>query len=144
MACGVIDCSHRRLTGLPSGPLGVPAYCSIRRKISSPSRPGVAGVHQLGDVLALGQLDHRVQARLGLVDRLQVEEGRDHRQVGEAPLAALDVELLRRMDLHQVADGAGDDVLLALEVLVVLVELAGHGGQRPDDVLGDGRLFGDD
>src|SRR5450830_862553 len=43
MAWGVIDCSHRRLTGLPSAwywpPFWPPAYCSIRRKISSPSRP---------------------------------------------------------------------------------------------------------
>ena len=43
IACGVIDCSHSRLTGLPSAtylPLLLPpAYCSIRRKISSPSRP---------------------------------------------------------------------------------------------------------
>ena len=38
MAWGVMLCSHRRLTGLPSG-LAPPAYCSIRRKISSPSRP---------------------------------------------------------------------------------------------------------
>jgi hypothetical protein len=39
MACGVIDCSHRRRTGLPRPPLAPPANCSIRRKISSPSRP---------------------------------------------------------------------------------------------------------
>ena len=38
MACGVIDCNHRRFTGLSSGFLP-PAYCSIKRKISSPSRP---------------------------------------------------------------------------------------------------------
>jgi hypothetical protein len=50
MACGVIDCSHRRRTGLrttaflvatpPASSSPLPnAYCSIRRKISSPSRP---------------------------------------------------------------------------------------------------------
>jgi hypothetical protein len=104
----------------------------------------VAGVHHVGDVLALGQLDHRVQARLGLVDRLEVEVRRDHRQVGEAPLAALDVELLGRLDLHQVAHGARDDVLLVLEVLVVLVELAHRRRERPDDVLRDRRFFSDD
>ena len=38
MACGVIDCSHRRFTGLSKGFLP-PAYCSIKRKMSSPSRP---------------------------------------------------------------------------------------------------------
>jgi hypothetical protein len=99
--------------------------------------PGVARVDQVGDVLALGQLDHRVQARLGLVDRLQVEVRRDHGQVGEAPLAALDVELLGRLDFHQVADGARDDIPVVLEVLVVLVELASRRRERPDDVLRD-------
>ena len=39
MACGVMLCSHRRLTGLFSVPLAPAAYCSIRRKINSPSRP---------------------------------------------------------------------------------------------------------
>ena len=92
------------------------AYCSIRRKISSPSRPASQALTSSRHVLALGLLDHRVQARLGLVDRLQVEVGRDHRQVGEAPLAALDVEFLGRLDLHQVADGAGHDVRVVLEV----------------------------
>ena len=38
IACGVMDCSHRRCTGL-SSVLAPPAYCSIRRKINSPSRP---------------------------------------------------------------------------------------------------------
>ena len=38
IACGVMLCNHKRLTGLPSG-LTPPAYCSISRKISSPSRP---------------------------------------------------------------------------------------------------------
>ena len=43
MAWGVMLCSHRRCTGLPKGMVCpafcVPAYCSIKRKISSPSRP---------------------------------------------------------------------------------------------------------
>ena len=38
MACGVIDCSHKRRTPLASGFFSL-AYCSINRKISSPSRP---------------------------------------------------------------------------------------------------------
>ena len=86
--------------------------------------PGVAGVDELRHVLALDQLDDGVQPRLGLVDRRQVEVRRHHRQVREAPLAALDVVLLRRLDLHQVADRRGDDVALVLEVLGVLLELA--------------------
>ena len=104
----------------------------------------VAGVDQATHILALGQLDNGRQARLGLVDGLELEEGRQHRQVGEAPLAALDVELLGRGDLHQVTDGRGHDVLLVLEMVVVLVELARHRGEGAHDVLGHGRLLGND
>ncbi len=104
---------------------------------------GVAGIDQPGDVLALDQLDDRVQPRLGLVDRRQVEMRRDHRQVGEAPLAALDVVFLGRLDLDQVADGAGHDVVVALEVVVVLVELARRRRQCADDVLRHDRLLRD-
>ncbi|MNT59233.1 hypothetical protein D3C72_1967270 [compost metagenome] len=68
---------------------------------------------------------------------------RDHRQVGEAPLAALDVEFLRGLDLDQVAHGAGHDVGVVLEMLVMFVELAGHRREGPDDVLGHRRLFCD-
>ncbi len=39
MACGVMLCSHSRRTGLSIGFFSVPAYCTISRKISSPSRP---------------------------------------------------------------------------------------------------------
>src|ERR1019366_1205984 len=60
--------------------------------------PRVAGVDELGDVLALDELDDGVEPTLCLVERRQVEMRRDHRQVREAPLAALDVELLRRLD----------------------------------------------
>ena len=104
----------------------------------------VAGVDEFGDVLALDQLDHRRQPRLGLVDRRQVEVRRHHRQVGEAPLAALDVVFVRRLDFHQVADGRGDDVGVVLEVVGLLVELARDRGQRPHDVLGHARLFRND
>ena len=47
--------------------------------------------------------------------------------MGKAPLAAFDVEFLRRLDLHQVAHRAGDHVAVVLEMLVVLVELARPG-----------------
>src|SRR5574343_621384 len=39
----------------------------------------VAGVDQRAHVFALGEFDHRVQARFGFVDRLQIKEGRQHR-----------------------------------------------------------------
>ena len=106
--------------------------------------PRVAGVDERAHVLAPGLPHHGVQARLGLVHRLQLEVRRNHRQVGEAPLAALDVVLLGRLDLHQVADGAGDDVALVLEMLVVLVELAGNGREGAHDVLRDRWFLCDD
>ena len=38
MACGVMDCSHKRRAGLPNGFFSL-ANCSMSLKISSPSRP---------------------------------------------------------------------------------------------------------
>jgi hypothetical protein len=105
---------------------------------------GVAGVDQLGHVLALDLPDHRGQPRLGLVDRGQVEVRGHHRQVREAPLASLDVVLLGRLDLHQVADRRGDDIALVLEMVGVLLELARTGGQRAHDVGRHAGLLGND
>ncbi|MCY1373119.1 hypothetical protein D9M69_603710 [compost metagenome] len=42
------------------------------------------------------------------------------------------------------AHGRGDHVLVVLEVIVVLIELARDRGERTHDVLGHGRLLGDD
>ena len=56
------------------------------------------------------------------------------------PLAAFDLLLLGHADLEQVPNRGGDDVLVALEVVVVARESA----QRARDVGGDGGLFGDD
>ena len=55
MAWGVIDCSHRRDTGLPKG-FAPPAYCSIRRKMSSPSRPASQALTILSMSLRLANL----------------------------------------------------------------------------------------
>ena len=106
--------------------------------------PGVAGVDQARHVLAPRLFDHRVQARLGLVHGFQVEVRRDHRQMGKAPLAAFHVVLLGRLDFDQVADRAGDHVGVALEMLVVLVELARHGREGAHDVLRDRGFFSND
>ena len=135
IAPGVIDCSHRRLTGCLAF-----AFCAIRRKISSPSRPASHALIRCGDVLALDQAVQHLQARLGLGDRVQREVRRNHRQVGEAPLAALDVVLFRHRDFQQVADGRRQHVLVGLEILIVLGEAA----QRLGDVVRDGGLLGDD
>ena len=105
---------------------------------------GVAGVDQVAHILALDQLDQRVEPALGLVDGCQVEVRRHHRQVGKTPLAALDVVLVGGLDLHQVAHRRADHVAVVLEVVFMLVELAGHGGQRAHDVLGHAGLLGND
>ena len=102
--------------------------------------PGVAGIDQAGDVLALDQAGQQAQPFLGSLDRIQGEMRRNHRQVGKAPLAALDVEFLRHRQFQQMADGRGQHVVVALEVVARL----GKAAQRLGDVLGDGRFLGDD
>ena len=102
--------------------------------------PGVAGVDEVGDVLALDEPQQRLQPVLVLLDRLQRELRRNRRQVRERPLAALHLLLLGHADLEQVADGRRDHVFVALEVIVVAREAA----QRARDVGGDGGLLGDD
>ena len=104
----------------------------------------VTGVDQTAHVLAFGQLHHRRQTRLGLVDGLEVEVGRQHRQMGKAPLAAFHIELLGRSDFHQMAHRRGDHVGFTLKVVIVFVELARHRGERSHDVLGHGWLLGND
>jgi len=101
----------------------------------------VAGVDQRAHVPAPGLLDHCIEAALGLVHGLEVKVRRNHRQVRKTPLAALDLKLLGRLNFHQVADSAGDDIALVLEVVLMLVELARHGGQCAHDVLRHRRLF---
>ena len=95
----------------------------------------VTGIDQVRHVLAADQLDQRIQAALDLVDRVQVEMRRYHRQVGKTPFAALDVEFIRRLDLDQMANRRADHIAVALEIFVHLFKLAGAGGQRAHDVL---------
>ncbi len=132
--------AHRLVDGLPAGAGVVDDQAKDQLALA----PGVAGVDDVADVLAPDLPDHGIEPGLGLVDRREVEVRRDHRQVREAPLAALDVVGLGGLDLDEVADGRGHDVARVLVVLVVLVELAGHGGQRAHDVLRDAGLLGDD
>ena len=82
----------QRLASVPLPPFSPPAYCSIRRKISSPLAPASQALMSSRHVFALGLLDHGGQAVLVLSTGFQVEVRRDHRQVGKAPLAALDVK----------------------------------------------------
>ncbi len=104
---------------------------------------GVASVDQRPHILALGQLDDGIEPPLGLVDRLEVEIGWNHRQVGKAPLTALDVKFLRGLNFHQMAHCRGDDPAVVFEVFIVLFELAGGGRERPHNVLCHRRLFCD-
>ena len=102
--------------------------------------PGVAGVDQFSDVLALDQLQQHLQARLRPGDRCEIEVRRNHRQVREGPLAAFDVVRLRRPQLEQVPHRGRQHEAIALVVVLMLGEAA----QRARDVGGDGRLLGDD
>jgi hypothetical protein len=97
--------------------------------------PGVAGVHQLVDILAFGQFDHGVEPGFGFVHRLEFKVGRDHRQMGKTPFATFHVIRLGGLDFHQVSDSAGDHKGLVLKVLVVLLELARLRRECPHDVL---------
>jgi hypothetical protein len=105
--------------------------------------PRVTGIDQVADVRPLGLADYRGQPGLRAIDGLQIEVGRNHRQVREAPFAALHIEFFRRLDLHQVTDGARDDEALTLEVVLVLLELAGDRRERLYDVLCHGGLLRD-
>ncbi len=65
---------------------------------------------------------------------------RDHWQVGEAPLAALDFVFVGRGNLHQVTHGGRQHVLITFEVLVVL----GKAPEGTGDIGRDRWLFRDD
>ena len=102
--------------------------------------PGVAGVDERGHVLALEEAREHPQARLGFLNRPEVEVRRDDGQMGEAPLAAHRLDALGRADLEQVADGRREHEVVALEILVVLREAA----ERLRDVTRDRRFFRND
>ncbi len=102
--------------------------------------PGVAGVDQRADILALDQLVEHLQARFGLGDRIQRKMRRDHRQVGERPFAALDVVFFRHGDFQQMADRRRQHVLVGFKVLIVL----GKAAERLRDIVRDRWLLGDD
>ena len=60
--------------------------------------------------------------------------------MAEGPFATLDLLFFRHADFEQMADGGGQDVAVALEIIVVTREPP----ERPRDVGGHGRLFGND
>ena len=105
-----------------------------------PFAPGVARIDERSDILALDQLQHRLETRLALLNRQQIKVRRDHRQIRERPFAALHLELFGHANREQMADRRRDDVLVILEVVVMFFKLA----ERLADVAGDGRFFRDD
>ena len=84
----------------------------------------VAGIDEFVDIFAFGQFDHGIQARFGFVYGLQFEMRGNNRQVGKTPLATLYVVLLRGLNFHQMADGAGHHVVVILKIFVVFFELS--------------------
>lgn len=134
IACGVIDWSHSRRIGLFNG-FVPPAYWHNKPEdqLSLPSR--VASVHEFRHIRAPGLANDSREPSLRSFDGLQGEIGRNYRKMREAPLAALHIKFLRGLDLDQVAHSAYDDEAIALEVRVVLLELAGFRRERLDDVL---------
>ena len=71
--------------------------------------PGIACVHQLGYVLALGQFQHLAQSVRAAADGFQLHAFGHHGQVVHFPRQTLAVLGLRFLLLYQVADGGGDD-----------------------------------
>ena len=65
---------------------------------------------------------------------------RDHRQVGEAPFAAFDVEFLGHGKLKQMADGGRQNVVFTLEKVACF----GESAQGFGNVGSDRRFLGDD
>ena len=102
----------------------------------------VAGVNHAGDVFAFQELGQQLQARFGFLDRQQIKMRRNHRQISERPLPALDFELFGHGDLHQMADGGRQHKVVTFKIVVVLFkaaeharDIAGHRGLLRDNEL---------
>ena len=96
MAAGVMDCSQSRWMGC------------LRLRVTDDVAenqfalaPGVAGVDELGHILALDELFEGPQAGFAPLNRLQIEVRRDDRQAFERPLAARGLDAFRRHDGEQ-------------------------------------------
>ena len=100
IAAGVIDCSHSRLIGL--------VRLRVLHDVAEDElalAPGVAGVDQRVDVLALDELQQRLQPRSRSSRSASARSATGIAgQVRERPLAALDLFFLRHADLEQVPD----------------------------------------
>ena len=109
---------------------------------------GVAGVDQEIDVLALGELEHLLESRLGLGLGFELEIFRDCRQHAKIPRQVFAVRSGRHLQLDQVADGGGDDGFVIFEIGIaggaMLFKFAERLGKRAAEVGHDAGFFGDD
>ena len=105
-----------------------------------PFAPGIAGVDQSTDVLALDQAQQQIEALRVALDGGQCEMRRNNRQVRERPFSALHLELLWHYELEQVANRRREHIVIAFEIVALARETA----QRARDVGGDGGLFCND
>jgi hypothetical protein len=102
---------------------------------------GVAGVDDLGEVGAVEEFLQRVEALLAVLDRFQAELLRHDGQGLQAPETVLFlVDVLRHLELHQVAERVRDDVAIVLVVIAFFGdfaegarEISGHRGLLGDD-----------
>jgi len=88
----------------------------------------VTGVDQAGDVLALDEAGEQLEPVFGLLDGVEREMRRNHRQVRKRPLAALDLELGRHGELEQMPDRRREHVVLRLEVIFFFGEATDGAG----------------
>src|SRR5207247_7742512 len=94
-------------------------------KINSPS--SVTSVDEKIDIVALHQLLEHVEARFRFLDRPELKFVRDNREIGEAPLPALHVELAREGQFNQMAKRGRDDVAVAFEMIAFLLDAKSTG-----------------
>src|SRR2546430_9721881 len=85
---------------------------------------GVASVNQKVDIFSLHQLLEHVEARLGFLDRPELNFVGDNRQIGKAPFPALYIELARQRQFNQMSERGRDDVALALEMIALFFKTA--------------------
>ena len=89
---------------------------------------------------AVGGYALEMVARLGFGNRFQRKMRRNDRQIGEAPLSALDLILFRSPDFQKVPDCRRQDILIRLEIIT----LFGKSAETFRNVISDRRFFGDD
>ena len=103
-----MDWSQRRLTGFLA-----PASLDQVAEDELALAAGVAGVDEGVHVGALDEALEELEPGFGFLDGPEVEVLGENGEVLEVPLAALDLDALGGGELDEVADGGGDDGLVA-------------------------------